>query len=918
MSQLRISHSIRSAPAQRHSPLPGEVEELFMSRKRTLGQRRHRAVTLTFVIVLGLVLLGCGGPGGDPPKSTSSGPSISSINPNSGSLNGGTSVTIQGTGFQSGATVTIGGVNATGVTVASGSQVTATTPAHAPGAVDVRVRNPGSGGSATLTGGFTYGGIVLNSISPTSGPTVGGTTVTLNGAGFQSGTTIRFGGVAATTKTFISSSQMTAVTPARAAGAVTVEVQNPDNSLASLSNAFTYQAVIISNVSPNVGPASGGTTIAITGQNFQTGAGVFVGGMAATSVTFVNSTQLNAVTPARGTSGTVDVQVNNPNGGVGTLSSGFTFQSPVSVTSINPNAGPAGGGTSVTLTGNNFQPGAAVMFGGLAGSSVVVSNASTLSALTPSHAAGLVDVDVVNTDGQSAGLVAAFTFQDTGKSFDTNPQFASISPVSGPPQGFTQTTISGGNYQSGITVKFGGTQSSSVTLLSGSQLQTPTPAHVSGVVDLQLTNPDGANSTALSAFTYSGISVSSVVPTIASNLGGTIVRILGTEFGAGATASFDGTPALTNTLISSTELETMVPAGTLGPADVQVRNLNLATATLAGGITYVVPPNVSKISPATGLLSGGTVVTILGTDFANGITVKFGATDAASVTFVSGTELRVVAPAHALGTVNVIVTNPDGSTKTVTNGFRFGQVLFQDGFESGNFSAWNFGTERVGCPAVAPGFTDFSINSSPTFVHSGQFSFQSRYFIDNTCGVTTDQDLYTKLLLPGNGPQHIFVGGYVYFKTPESGASKDMQRKIFYLFARDQATAVRHWSVILTTFFHAATGNMTFQTVVQNQAVGGAGISVFSPAAVFIQFDRWHHIELEIKNNTLGLSDGEVRFYVDGVQKLELLNQNIRVSNPVGLNLILVGQQVNRYNGTFAHELRFWDDIKVADAYVGP
>lgn len=918
MSQLSISHSIRSTPAQRHPPKPGEVEELFMSRKRTLGQRRYRAVTLSFVIVLGLVLLGCGGPGGDPPKSTTTGPSIASVNPNSGSLNGGTVVTIQGTGFQSGATVVIGGVNASAVTFVSGSQMTATTPAHAPGAADVQVKNPARGGSATLTSSFTYTGIVLNSISPTAGPTIGGTTVTLNGAGFQSGTTIRFGGVAATTKTFVSSSQMTAVTPAHAAGAVTVEVQNPDNALASLTNVFTYQAVNITGVSPNVGPASGGTTIVITGQNFQTGAAVFVGGMAATSVTFVNSTQLNAVTPARGTSGTVDVQVTNPNGAAGTLAAGFTFQSPVSVTSINPNTGPAGGGTSVTLTGNNFQPGAAVTFGGLPGTSVVVANASSLSALTPSHSAGLVDVNVANTDGQSAGLVAAFNFADTGKSFDTNPQFASISPVFGPPQGFTQTTITGGNYQSGITVKFGGTQSSGVTLISGSQIQTPSPAHTSGVVDLLLTNPDGASSTALLAYTYSGISVSSVVPTIASNLGGTVVRILGTEFNAGATAKFDGVPALTNTVISSTELESMVPSGTLGPADVQVTNLNGTSATLTGGVSYVVPPNVSKISPATGLISGGTVVTILGTDFANGITVKFGTTNAASVTFVSGTELRVVTPAHALGTVNVVVTNPDLSSKTVTNGFRFGQILFQDGFESGNFSAWNFGTERVGCPAIAPGFTDFSINSNAAFVHSGQFSFQSRYYIDGTCGITTDQDLYTKLLLSGNGPQHIFVRGYVYIKTPESGGGKDMQRKIFYLFARDPATGNRDWSVILSTFFSTTAGNLTFQTVVQNQGVGGSGISIWTPSTVALQFDRWYCIEMEIKNNTIGLSDGEIRFYIDGVQKLEALNQNIRLSSPLGLNLIFVGQQVNRYNGTFAHELRFWDDIKIADAYVGP
>jgi hypothetical protein len=63
-------------------------------------------------------------------------------------------VTITGTGFQSGATVTFGGTAATNVTVVSSTSITATTPAHAAGAVNVVVSD--SGGSGTLTNGFTY------------------------------------------------------------------------------------------------------------------------------------------------------------------------------------------------------------------------------------------------------------------------------------------------------------------------------------------------------------------------------------------------------------------------------------------------------------------------------------------------------------------------------------------------------------------------------------------------------------------------------------------------------------------------------------------------------------------------------------------------------------------------------------------
>jgi hypothetical protein len=86
--------------------------------------------------------------------SGSSAPTITSISPNSGSVNGGTAVTITGTNFVAGATVTLGGTPATNVVVVSGTSITATTPAHAAGAVNVVVTD--SGGSGTLTNGFTY------------------------------------------------------------------------------------------------------------------------------------------------------------------------------------------------------------------------------------------------------------------------------------------------------------------------------------------------------------------------------------------------------------------------------------------------------------------------------------------------------------------------------------------------------------------------------------------------------------------------------------------------------------------------------------------------------------------------------------------------------------------------------------------
>jgi hypothetical protein len=82
-------------------------------------------------------------------------PVLASITPNSGPKEGGTPVIITGTDFLDGATVNIGGVAASAVVFTSATKLTAVTPPHAPGVVDVEVSNPNNL-KAVLTGGFTY------------------------------------------------------------------------------------------------------------------------------------------------------------------------------------------------------------------------------------------------------------------------------------------------------------------------------------------------------------------------------------------------------------------------------------------------------------------------------------------------------------------------------------------------------------------------------------------------------------------------------------------------------------------------------------------------------------------------------------------------------------------------------------------
>jgi hypothetical protein len=124
-------------------------------------------------------------------------PTVSSVSPASGPVTGGTSVTVSGTGFASGATVDFGTVAATAVDVLSSTSLTATSPAGTE-AVDVKVTTGGGTSSASAADQFTYlAAPTVSSVSPASGPVTGGTSVTVSGTGFASGATVDFGTAAA-------------------------------------------------------------------------------------------------------------------------------------------------------------------------------------------------------------------------------------------------------------------------------------------------------------------------------------------------------------------------------------------------------------------------------------------------------------------------------------------------------------------------------------------------------------------------------------------------------------------------------------------------------------------------------------------------------------------------------------------------
>lgn len=90
------------------------------------------------------------------------------------------------------------------------------------------------------------------------------------------------------------------------------------------------------------------------------------------------------------------------------------------VTAVTPPSGSTAGGTPVTISGTNFANNAAVTFGGVAATNVVVVNATTITATTPAYAAGAVSVTVANPDLQTGTKSSAYTYVASDTRGDAN------------------------------------------------------------------------------------------------------------------------------------------------------------------------------------------------------------------------------------------------------------------------------------------------------------------------------------------------------------------------------------------------------------------------------------------------------------------------------------------------------------------
>ena len=247
-------------------------------------------------------------------------PELRQVGPNRGSQLGGLKVALLGENFAEGVTVRFGSV-AAAVRFLTGKELEVTTPAFTGyGEIAVDVQNP-DGVSSVLEAAFTYEAKPapqITGITPTSGPTTGGTRVTVEGVNFTRECAVYVGREYPKDVVFKSPTELQIVTAARkTAGVVDVEVLVPGAPRAVMKNGFRYDAVpapVITSVSPTAGAVSGGTELTITGKNFTKETAVLIDGKAPRALKLVDASTLELKTPPGESGKMADVVVRNPDG----------------------------------------------------------------------------------------------------------------------------------------------------------------------------------------------------------------------------------------------------------------------------------------------------------------------------------------------------------------------------------------------------------------------------------------------------------------------------------------------------------------------------------------------------------------------------------------------------------------------------
>jgi len=542
---------------------------------------------------------------------------------------------------------------------------------------------------------------MIKDISPIGGKITGGTRIEITGREFIVGAKVRMGEKEVDGAVTDGGKKIIAETPPGIeTGPQDVAVINPDRKESNiLENRFVYaKPPTITNIDPKGGSIEGGTPITITGIDFLSGVEVSIVervrvliGDRETEIVEVDDRKIVLKSPP-GEIGAQDVIVQNilinPNELSRTRKDGFMYAFPPNInkiiippTGVNPK-----GGTQIKITGTYFTPqeNLQVFIGSKETTEVFVGGAGTIIITEAPPGSGEADVEVSNLTNPkelSHTFQAAFTYNSPLKA-------SKIEPDNGRLDGGMPITITGVGFIEPVSIRIGGKNAQDITWISSKQIMAITPkSERDGIVDVLITNGDEQRDSSLE-FTYNPMPIITGIIPKEGRLGGDdIITIRGKHFMDKSTVDIGGNRAADVQFISSDEIKVTTPPGREGTYDVIVTNPDGQATKGPDKYTYNPKPEITDISPEIGSPSGGTKITLSGTNFKGVESVKIGGKDAeefeemnsSMIVAVTPSMITEVTPSGDAGkALDVVVTNRDSQEAKRVGGFTPVRLVVND------------------------------------------------------------------------------------------------------------------------------------------------------------------------------------------------------------------------------------------------
>lgn len=498
-------------------------------------------------------------------------------------------------------------------------------------------------------------------VTPSSGPTRGGTRVTIRGTAFIEPVEVFFGAEAAPTPTVLDEQTLAATAPPGALGPVTLRVVTGGGA-AELPLAFTYTRELrLDSVSPARIPDEGGLAVVLRGTGFTPETVVLFDRQPLRGLQVVSEEEIRGLTPQLSV-GRAEVRVVTNEGAVRRSDVAAVYGTP-DILGMASGFGSSMGGAVQEISGNGLLDASAVLIGGAPATALEVGGNDRIRFNAPALAPGVHDVVVENADTRGVKRGAYLAYDPARIDFHV----LGVTPARVPSGTRTVVTIVGGGFDSSTQVSTG-IRRLLLSSLRPNALEVELPADLPvGAVTFEVTR--GANQATAQVEVFSPVEVASVVPASGPASGGTQVTVSGSNFRMGAEVRIGGVALADVTVVDANTVTGVTVAGAHGRHDVVVRQSD-ERAALPGGFVYTEPFSVVRVEPVEGSVAGNTYVSIIGRGFDEPLSVLFGPEAGLQPVLENGAVVGVRSPPAAPGVVDVSITTGSGA-QMVPDGFSY-------------------------------------------------------------------------------------------------------------------------------------------------------------------------------------------------------------------------------------------------------